>query len=702
MSIPVKRAAAVAVALLLLAGAAAVSSTLAASAKRARHDDLLEAGEAMRTRVQDGVRAQLASVEGRAVAAASIPVLRAQIGVVDASTLKDGFATEPWWLPVRQDFPIYGVAGGEVPDLLVGAEPGDLDFAGLVKIARARRQASAVLAQPGAAVAAAAAVIDRAGNGAQAVLVLGKPLDAAFADDLASRAKGAVLVSNGKEVILSSGPKEDVQRLKSALGQEAEGFHEDAAWGASATQLGAGTWAWTFVQARQGAGGPGALPWIVAGLGALAALFFGFRKPAAAPVSAEPSTITDGQAAPVRSNPGMPVRSNPGMPVRSDPGVSGRSGTSATANLVGRSNPGRSDPAAHTTGDGKPGKPLDRLGEGGMAEVFTAVAFGAESFRRAFVVKLLHSGGNRSEALVQMFIDEAKLASNLVHSNIIPVYDFGKMGDEYFMAQEYVLGRDLRRFVTRCLKVDNKPPAPHLCVFIAREALRALEYAHTRTTDDGRPIGLVHRDVSPNNILISARGEVKLFDFGIAKADEGRVHQTQTGVVKGNVQYMAPEQARGEDVDARADVAALGLVLYFLLAGRSLYKGDSAYTLLIQAAQGLTPELQPKLDALPKDVSAAVRLAIEPDREQRFQSAQAFENALSGMETGSAGELAKEMQRLFGDELKAEQAKFANFQPPRDDPPDGAEGGQDGSGEGGGSQAGEGGEVPPGSDTEVN
>ena len=299
-----------------------------------------------------------------------------------------------------------------------------------------------------------------------------------------------------------------------------------------------------------------------------------------------------------------------------------------------------------------------------MAEIYTAVAFGAENFRRAFVIKLLHSSAQRTDALIEMFIDEAKLASSLVHGNIIPVYDFGKVGEEYFMAQEYVLGRDLRRLVSAAMKKDGKPLDPRIAVYIIREALRALEYAHTRQTDDGRPMGIVHRDVSPNNMLCSARGEVKLFDFGIAKADEGRLHQTQTGVVKGNVQYMAPEQARGEPVDARADICSMGLVLYYLATGRSLYRGDNAYTLLVQAAQGLTQELIGSLDAVPGQLAAVLRVALEPDREQRFQSAAAFDNALSGIPAGTGAELAREIQRLFGDELRAEQARFASVQPP--------------------------------------
>jgi serine/threonine-protein kinase len=181
-------------------------------------------------------------------------------------------------------------------------------------------------------------------------------------------------------------------------------------------------------------------------------------------------------------------------------------------------------------------------------------------------------------------------------------------------------------------------------------------------------MGIVHRDVSPSNILVSARGEVKLFDFGIAKADQGRLHQTQTGVVKGNVQYMAPEQARGEAVDARADVCSMGLVLYFLLTGRSLYRGENAYSVLVQAAQGLTQEMVASLDIVPQPLAHVLRVALEPDREQRFQSAAAFDNALSGMPAGNGTELARQMQRLFGEELKAEQARFSSVEPPEEPP----------------------------------
>ena len=207
-----------------------------------------------------------------------------------------------------------------------------------------------------------------------------------------------------------------------------------------------------------------------------------------------------------------------------------------------------------------------------MAQVYTAVTFGAEGFRRTFVVKRLRAELAREPAVVAQFIDEANLGSTLVHSNIIPVFDFGKVGDEYFLAQEYILGprprppgraRDRDAAARRCRRRSCCTPRPRRC---ARWSTRTPSSATA-----GRPMGIVHRDVSPSNILVSARGEVKLFDFGIVKA-EGRVTKTQHGVVKGNVSFMSPEQARGIDVDGRADLFSLGLVMFYCLTGDVLYQ----------------------------------------------------------------------------------------------------------------------------------
>ncbi len=654
-----------AVVLLVAAGGTAL---LKAARARELRAELAEATEGSRSRAQDAIRAQLAVVEGRAASGAANPVLRAQLGVVDAATLKDGFASESWWDAVRREFPISGVAAGDAPEVLVGLDPRTLDFSGVIKAARKAGQASALLSTPkGSPLLAGAAMAEGRAASRYAVLVA-RPVDAEFVDQIAARTRGAALISDGKRALVSAGPADGQEHLKAAVGNEAAGTFAGPGWAVAATPLASGLWVWTEMRLRPVQAGPPVdliAVWAVAGLAVAGALAFAFRR-GPAPVGQgelEPATLPSARDPGIVSDPARPIRSNPGQTGntrRTNPGNRGTD-SGSTRRAV--------HPLARPNQFGRYFL-IDRIGEGGMAEVYTAVAFGAENFRRAFVIKLLHSTAQRTDSLVEMFIDEAKLASTLVHGNIIPVYDFGKVGDEYFMAQEYVLGRDLRRLIAAAMKKDGKPLDPRLAVYIVREGLRALEYAHTRMTDDGRPMGIVHRDVSPNNILVSARGEVKLLDFGIAKQDEGRLHQTQTGVVKGNVQYMAPEQARGEPVDARADVCSMGLVLYFLLTGRSLYRGDNAYNLLIQAAQGLAPELIPSLQNVPPQLAAVLRVALEPDREQRFQSAAAFDNALSQATAGTATELTREMQRFFGEELKAEQARFSSVRPPEEPTPE--------------------------------
>jgi serine/threonine protein kinase len=285
------------------------------------------------------------------------------------------------------------------------------------------------------------------------------------------------------------------------------------------------------------------------------------------------------------------------------------------------------------------------------------VTFGAEGFRRKFVVKRLRVELARDPSVVAQFIDEANLASTLVHSNVVPVFDFGKVGDEYFLAQEYILGRDLARLARRSLEKEGRALTPAAALYAVHETLRALEYAHAKTGENGQPLGIVHRDVSPSNVMVSARGEVKLFDFGIVKA-EGRVTKTQSGVVKGNVTFMSPEQARGADVDARADLFSLGLVLYFCLAGEVLYRGQTTYELLVKAASGPGPEELARIDALPAPCPAILRRALAVPVGDRFQTAHEFLLAVAPHIAGGALDLAAMMPRLFVDDLREEEARF--------------------------------------------
>jgi serine/threonine protein kinase len=300
---------------------------------------------------------------------------------------------------------------------------------------------------------------------------------------------------------------------------------------------------------------------------------------------------------------------------------------------------------------------IEQLGQGGMSQVFSAVTFGAEGFRRKFVVKRLRPELSHDPAVVAQFIDEAKLGASLVHSNVVPVFDFGKVGEEYFLASEYILGRDLVRLIDRLQEVNAGPLSLPLALTCAHEVLRALEYAHTRLGEDGQPLGLVHRDVSPANVLVSARGEVKLFDFGIVKT-ERRMTQTQNGIVKGNVNFMSPEQAKGGKIDARADLFSLGLLLYFCLTGDVLYRGETTYALLMKAASGPGPEELARLHALPATAAELLVRALKPNPADRFQTAAAFAEALAPSLRAGPNDLATLMQRLFADEFRAEEQRF--------------------------------------------
>jgi serine/threonine-protein kinase len=194
-----------------------------------------------------------------------------------------------------------------------------------------------------------------------------------------------------------------------------------------------------------------------------------------------------------------------------------------------------------------------------------------------------------------------------------------------------------------------------MVLYIIHEVLEALAYAHHRTDSNGRPIGLVHRDISPGNIMVTARGEVKLFDFGIVKG-EGRVSKTDVGVVKGNVSFMSPEQARGQTVDARSDLFSLGLVLYYGLTGEQLYPGQSTFDQLMRAATGPKTEQLKLFTELPPVSSAVISRVLTVDPALRYQTASEFGAAVAPHITGGKVEASEVMQKLFGEEFKRENA----------------------------------------------
>lgn len=302
---------------------------------------------------------------------------------------------------------------------------------------------------------------------------------------------------------------------------------------------------------------------------------------------------------------------------------------------------------------------LDRLGQGGMGTVYVAILRSVEGFRRLVVVKRLNAEHADNTERVKQFIDEARLGAMLVHSNIVPVFDFGVDAQGYFIAQEYILGRDVERVVRASMEQLGRPLETGVVLYVAQEALKALSYAHTSTDSSGRATNLVHRDVSPNNLMLSARGELKLLDFGIVRSDE-RLSKTQEGGIKGNLYFMSPEQARGQPVDARSDLFSLGLVLFYAASGKRLYEDGTTYELLLRAATGPTPSDLERIDALGPPLAGLLRRALATERDQRFADAEGFARAVA--EAGAAAgasSVQKLVQQLFSEELAAEQARFS-------------------------------------------
>ncbi|WP_225412948.1 serine/threonine protein kinase [Stigmatella hybrida] len=265
-----------------------------------------------------------------------------------------------------------------------------------------------------------------------------------------------------------------------------------------------------------------------------------------------------------------------------------------------------------------------KLAEGGMAEIYLCTAQGAEGFEKEVVIKQVRAFLASDPGFVEMFIAEARLASRLNHANVVQIFDFEKHEDTYYLAMEYVRGCTLWDLRKKC-KEQREPMPPVLVAHIGVEVARGLHYAH-RLQVNGEPLFLVHRDVTPHNVLLSFDGAVKLTDFGIAKAGN---KLTSPGMLKGKFAYMSPEQSRGEHVDARTDVFALGIVLWEMLTGGRLFDGDSELAVLraVQESAIAPPSrLNPEV---PEELGAVVMKALCRDASERYQTASEFERALA-------------------------------------------------------------------------
>ncbi len=299
---------------------------------------------------------------------------------------------------------------------------------------------------------------------------------------------------------------------------------------------------------------------------------------------------------------------------------------------------------------------LDKIATGGMAELYRAKITGVQGFEKLIAIKKILPHLAQEEDLVECFIDEAKLAALLNHQNIVQIYDFGSLEGTYYIAMQYLFGKDLRRVLTQAEKKGIKIGVEY-ALYIVSRICSGLEYAHNLKDFQGKPLQLIHRDISPQNILISYEGDVKVVDFGIAKA-AARSTLTQAGMIKGKVAYMSPEQAGGQTIDYRSDIFSVGILLYELITGRRMFQGETMEVLSkVREARYDQPET---IVDLPDKIISVTHKALSKDPDQRYQSCgemmtdlETCIHELSLWPTSSG--LGRMMRALFEDEIAEEE-----------------------------------------------
>lgn len=303
---------------------------------------------------------------------------------------------------------------------------------------------------------------------------------------------------------------------------------------------------------------------------------------------------------------------------------------------------------------------LDKIGSGGMAEIYRAKTFGAAGFEKEFAIKLILPSLVDDTEFVEMFINEAKIAVSLYHANIVQVFDLGEIDAQYYIAMEFVHGMDLLDILARCANLDLKIPLD-LVLFITMEALKGLDFAHRAKDAYGEDLNIIHRDVSPSNVMISYAGDVKIGDFGVAKAAIQR-NLTETGTLKGKVGYMSPEQVIGDKIDWRSDIFSAGIVFFEALSMSRLFVGNSDLDVMLRVRDADIEESLEKAGPIPAQLEQIIRRALSKHREERFQTAGEFYQALVDFcyqhrIKVSGTHLSNFMRRLFAEEIEAEKSR---------------------------------------------
>jgi len=296
---------------------------------------------------------------------------------------------------------------------------------------------------------------------------------------------------------------------------------------------------------------------------------------------------------------------------------------------------------------------IKRIAVGGMSEIFLASQGGLEGFERAVIVKCIREDLHAEREVAQMFLDEARIAACLKHSNIVHLYDVGQDDRDSYLAMEYIFGRDLMQIGERARRLGWELPIPFL-VKVMCDCLAGLHYAHEVAEFEDRPLKMIHRDISPQNIIVSFDGVTKLLDFGIAKA-EARLSKTRAGVLKGKYAYMSPEQVRGKPLDHRTDLFSLGVVFYEVITGTRLFQRDTDYSTMEAVDRCEVPPIRVLRKDVPRRLMRVLRKAMRSKPNRRFGSAKDMERTLSKLLKGSAVEQASQvsgyMRKLFAHEL---------------------------------------------------
>ncbi len=307
---------------------------------------------------------------------------------------------------------------------------------------------------------------------------------------------------------------------------------------------------------------------------------------------------------------------------------------------------------------------VDRIAVGGMAEVFRARTYGESGFEKDLVIKRILPHLTENADFVQMFVEEAKLTVQLQHPNIIQVYDFGKIRNHYYLAMEGIYGSDLKTLQAK-LEGTEQPLPLKFAAYVIHEVATGLYHAHGKADETGTPLGIVHRDVSPSNVLISYDGQVKLVDFGIAKASKSAFTDTEEGVLKGKFEYMSPEQARGEAsaVDPRSDVFCAGICLWEMVTGRKLFKADTDIGTLNRIRNGDVPPVHEANKEIPPELGRIIHKALALAPEDRYADAEALRRDLEEfLKPATIHELTQDaaawMQESFASERQEERERI--------------------------------------------